>query len=101
MSYSCLKWHNELHGKRASPLGNHALWQGRDDMYRGSDSTTEDLFRDFLPFGGKLSEETRWVKAGRIMPWSGLETLYQSGFSRNHGRPGKEARKTIGHWFRS
>ena len=68
-------------------------------MYRGSDSTTEDLFRDFLPFGGKLSEETRWVKAGRIMPWSGLETLYQSGFSRNHGRPGKEARKTIGHWM--
>lgn len=30
----------------------------------------------FLPFGGKLDEENRWVQLARLVPWAEAEKKY-------------------------
>jgi IS5 family transposase len=30
----------------------------------------------YLPFGGKLNAENRWVKLARIIPWTKVEQHY-------------------------
>lgn len=34
----------------------------------------------FLPFGGKLSKENRWVKLARLVPWAHAEKKYAKSF---------------------
>jgi len=34
-----------------------------------------------LPFGGKLSQENRWIKLAKLIPWSEFEAEYASKFS--------------------
>ena len=64
-------------------------------MYKIKDRATGLLFKELLPFGGKLDENNRWLKISRLIPWEELEELYASYFS-NRGRPGIDGRLVIG-----
>jgi len=45
-------------------------------MYRNDPKQSE--FIDFyMPFGGKLSPDNRWVKLAKIIPWSEIEEAYK------------------------
>ena len=65
-------------------------------MYRRSLNTPE--FEDFyLPFGGKLRSDNRWVCLSKIINWAKVEEEYASTFSDSGmGAPGKSARLALG-----
>jgi hypothetical protein len=53
-------------------------------------------FQDiFLPFGGKLPGDNRWIKLAELIPWESLEDDYAAQFCKGyryaedfvHGRP--------------
>jgi transposase, IS5 family len=52
----------------------------------------------FMPFGGKLSADNRWVKIAKLMPWDMVEDLYASTFKdeKPDGRPPIPARIAFG-----
>lgn len=64
-------------------------------MYR---TDRQPEFPDFyLPFGGKLDPENRWVKLARVIPWHLIEEDYRSNFaSSGMGAPAKESRIALG-----
>lgn len=65
-------------------------------MYRQS-SPGQLSFEDFyLPFGGKLSSENRWVKLAEMIPWDEFESTYASQFSEDMGAPAKGFRMALG-----
>ena len=65
-------------------------------MYRQS-SPGQLSFQDFyLPFGGKLSPENRWVKLADMLPWEEFESTYASQFSEDIGAPAKGFRMALG-----
>jgi hypothetical protein len=55
-------------------------------------------FEDFyLPFGGHLDGNNRWVKLAALIPWEEFESEYESGFSgREMGAPAKPFRMALG-----
>lgn len=54
-------------------------------------------FKDFfLPFGGQLSGENRWIKLAELIPWDELEDDYASKFSKGFGAPAKLYRMALG-----
>lgn len=55
-------------------------------------------FEDFyLPFGGKLRSDNRWVILARLVPWDTVESLYAEQFSQSvQGPPAKSARVALG-----
>jgi IS5 family transposase len=55
------------------------------------------LFEDFfLPFGGKLSCDNRWIKLAGLIPWDELEDDYASQFCKGFGAPAKPFRMALG-----
>lgn len=50
----------------------------------------------YLPFGGKLSGENRWVKLAQLIPWEVVETEYSQQFSSSEGAPAKSCRVALG-----
>lgn len=48
------------------------------------------MFKELLPFGGRLNPENRWIKMHDLIPWDELEGIYGKYFSRL-GRPGKDS----------
>jgi transposase, IS5 family len=40
-----------------------------------------------LPFGGKLSDENRWVIMANLIPWENFEAEYAKSFSKKKVRP--------------
>ena len=82
--------------KLRGPWKNLALFPGRlPPMYKGKDRQSGQLFSDFLPFDGQLDPENRWLKIKALIPWSKLETRFQSYFS-SRGRPAKDCQLVIG-----
>jgi hypothetical protein len=67
-------------------------------MYRKADRSQLSLEEFFLPFGGKLSANNRWVKMAKLIPWEMIEDLYADGFKENStdGRPPIPARIAFG-----
>ncbi len=64
-------------------------------MYRKK-NTKQLSFEDFyLPFGGKLRSDNRWVKLAKIVPWELAESFYAKQFSRT-GAPALSARIALG-----
>jgi len=65
-------------------------------MYR--DNRSGQLsFKDFyLPFGGKLSGENRWVTLSKLIPWEKFESEYAEQFSKGIGAPAKPFRMALG-----
>ena len=73
------------------------LAHGWSKMYR----TTPDnqlAFEDFyLPFGGKLRSDNRWVLLARMVPWDIAEAFYEKQLSQSgQGAPAKPARVALG-----
>jgi len=62
--------------------------------YQNPNQITIDDF--FLPFGGKLDKNNRWVKEAALIPWSSLAEIYYSKLSKKFGAPAKDARIVIG-----
>ncbi|MBQ4427568.1 MAG: hypothetical protein II881_07420 [Oscillospiraceae bacterium] len=44
-------------------------------MYHRDDKNQLGIEEFFMPFGGRLSRESRWVKMAEIMPWPLIETV--------------------------
>lgn len=64
-------------------------------MYRANRQSELPDF--YLPFGGKLDPENRWVKLANIIPWHLVEQDYRANFaSSGMGAPAKEARIALG-----
>ena len=66
-------------------------------MYR-KDDANQLRFEDFyLPFGGKLRSDNRWVILSKQIPWHQVEQEYSTNFSKNDtGNPAKSARIALG-----
>ena len=65
-------------------------------MYRRS-STEQLSFENFyLPFGGKLSGENRWIRLAELVPWETFESEYAEQFSEGQGAPAKTFRMALG-----
>ena len=65
-------------------------------MYR-KDNPHQMTFQNFyLPFGGELSGENRWVILAEQIPWPRIEQNYSELFSDDDGCPAKAARVGFG-----
>ena len=54
-------------------------------------------FKDFfLPFGGQLSGDNRWIKLSELIPWEELEVDYAAQFCKGFGAPAKPFRMALG-----
>ena len=52
------------------------------EVYRQSESERQFSFADFyLPFGGSLDGENRWVRLAGLIPWSEFESEYAEQFA--------------------
>ena len=56
-------------------------------MYCISTATPSEPESFELPFGGKLSDENRWVIMTNLIPWEKFEEEYAKSFSENKGAP--------------
>jgi hypothetical protein len=65
-------------------------------MYVKKDKNTLELFKELMPWGGKLNENNRWLRLTELVPWEELETEYSKYFSENRGRPGLDSQLVMG-----
>jgi hypothetical protein len=49
-------------------------------MYKKADREQLSVEEFFLPFGGQLSADNRWVKLAQLMPWELVEDIYAEKF---------------------
>ena len=50
----------------------------------------------FLPFGGKLDPENRWVKTADLLPWDIIDEFYMANMSEDKGRQSLSSRIAFG-----
>ena len=50
----------------------------------------------YLPFGGKLDAENRWVKLANTVPWFAAEEIYANNFTAANGSPALSVRLALG-----
>jgi hypothetical protein len=66
-------------------------------MYRKDDTNQLKFENFYLPFGGKLRSDNRWVVLSNQIPWQQIEQQYSANFSdSNTGCPAKSARIALG-----
>lgn len=65
-------------------------------MYRTSPPGQLSFENFYLPFGGKLSSDNRWVKLAKLIPWETVEANYAEQFSATMGAPAKPFRVALG-----
>jgi transposase, IS5 family len=65
-------------------------------MYRDNRSGQLSFENFYLPFGGKLSGENRWVTLSKLIPWEKFENEYAEQFSKGIGAPAKPFRMALG-----
>ena len=65
-------------------------------MYYKENTDQLGIDEFFLPFGGKLKKDNRWVKAAEIMPWDYIEEVYLRSMSQETGRGAFPARIAYG-----
>ena len=68
-------------------------------MYKSKnqkDQLTLDFKDFFLPFGGKLNANNRWVKLSRLISWDKFEEEYSKNFSDSSGAPALSFRVALG-----
>lgn len=66
-----------------------------DGMYKEKDETP-DFEKFYLPFGGHLNGDNRWVQLAAIIPWDEIEAKYKKCFSKRIGRTAKTVRLALG-----
>ena len=61
-----------MHGKRGEPRKKRAISTeksiGGIEMYRKKDKKTQELFKELMPWGGKLNENNRWLRLQELVP---------------------------------
>lgn len=65
-------------------------------MYRKKDRAQPEFVDFYLPFGGKLRADNRWVKLAELMPWEQIEERYARLFDEDTGAPALSARIAVG-----
>jgi len=65
-------------------------------MYRQDDPDQMEFQNFYLPFGGQLDGENRWVILAKQIPWQRIEQEYSALFSQDEGCPAKAARVGFG-----
>ena len=65
-------------------------------MYRRKDRNQLSFEDIFLPFGGKLSGDNRWIKLAELIPWYEPEDDYAALFCKGSGAPAKPFRMALG-----
>jgi hypothetical protein len=66
-------------------------------MYRKDNPTQLKFEKFYLPFGGKLRSDNRWVVLSKQIPWDRIEREYSANFTEsNAGCPAKSARIALG-----
>jgi len=65
-------------------------------MYRDNKPGQLSFENFYLPFGGKLSGENRWVTLSKLIPWKKFEGEYAEQFSKGIGAPAKPFRMALG-----
>jgi len=65
-------------------------------MYKKAEVSQREFEDFYLPFGGKLSSDNRWVTLARMIPWDEAEVLYRDHFSKGMGAPAKTLRIALG-----
>jgi hypothetical protein len=65
-------------------------------MYRQSPTGQLSFENFYLPFGGNLSGENRWVRLAKLLPWEQFESEYAEQFSQGQGAPAKTFRMALG-----
>jgi len=65
-------------------------------MYRRSTPGQLSFENFYLPFGGKLSGDNRWVKLAKLIPWDEFEADYAEQLSEGMGAPAKSFRMALG-----
>ncbi len=65
-------------------------------MYRKKDHNQLEFENFYLPFGGKLRGDNRWVQLAELIPWAELEGHYADLFSKDQGAPAKSFRMALG-----
>ncbi len=67
-------------------------------MYRKIPKNQLSFENFYLPFGGKLNGNNRWIRLARIIPWDLVEEIYKKKFtsSTTKGAPAKSARLAFG-----
>lgn len=54
------------------------------------------LFKDIMPYGGKLDEDNRWIRLSNLVPWDNLVALHDSYFDDKRMGVVKSGRLMIG-----
>ena len=65
-------------------------------MYRKGNPRQMEFENFYLPFGGQLDMENRWVILSNQIPWQQIEQQYSELFSEDEGCPAKAARVGFG-----
>ena len=65
-------------------------------MYNRSTPGQLSFENFYLPFGGKLCGENRWVKLAELIPWEKFEAQYAEQLSEDMGAPAKPFRMALG-----
>ncbi len=65
-------------------------------MYRRSTPGQLSFENFYLPFGGKLSPDNRWMKLAALIPWEAFEAEYAAQLSEGMGAPAKSFRIALG-----
>ena len=65
-------------------------------MYRAPSPGQLSFENFYLPFGGKLRADNRWVILAGMIPWEEFEAAYAETFSKTMGAPAKPFRMALG-----
>ena len=68
-------------------------------MYYKPNPNQETIEGFFLPFGGKLSADNRWVKLAGMIPWEKIEERYVESINEERGRLALPSRVAFGACF--
>jgi len=68
-------------------------------MYYLEDRDQISLEEFFVPFGGRLRKDNRWVRLAGIVPWAHIEEIYTQNLSDETGRPALSSRIAFGAIF--
>ncbi len=65
-------------------------------MYYQEDREQLSMEDFYLPFGGRLRKDNRWIEMAEIMPWEQIEEIYARNLSGETGRPAISSRIAFG-----
>jgi IS5 family transposase len=73
------------------------LAPGRGKIYRKKIPQQREFEDFYLPFGGRLRSDNRWVRLSKLIPWEEIEKGYAKHFAESGmGAPAKAARVALG-----